>query len=353
MSVCLQRWITEEKEKIYLATAVQNLKTQTLCSNTTNSSLSSCVHQFSSFSALLDAGWRKRKRRRERKRRRKGGGGVLLSFFWPEPLIFLRAQQELGRRSPRLPRVLLVCAYHLHTFLAGWRGLDLIKASSHKFPPRILLVLAALNPYLWWWPLMMACCCPKTTRRGWEDGGWKDGEKERRRIGRKGNSFCAVKTKEKAKGEEEKTAVEREREREDKWVLCVRRSSLFLSLFPTLCMSLSFWLLNQAPFCVKQLPLMTDLWWGRGSELRIGSGITKHARELCKLSLFLSQMCLLSLCPPWPESATSSSKGWTIASLKYKDKLIVNRSHEKTWTSNTLLLQWRVASGTIQEVHCD
>lgn len=38
-------------------------------------------------------------------------------------------------------------------------------------------------------------------------------EKERRCIGRKGNSFCAVKTKEKAKErkKKKKTAVERER----------------------------------------------------------------------------------------------------------------------------------------------
>lgn len=38
-------------------------------------------------------------------------------------------------------------------------------------------------------------------------GGRKDGEKERRCIGRKGNSFCAVKTKERKK----KTAVKRGR----------------------------------------------------------------------------------------------------------------------------------------------
>lgn len=79
---------------------------------------------------------------------------------------------------------------------------------------------------------MMARCCPKKkhnqTRgektegggvRGGvrEGGGGKTREKERRCKGRKGNSFCAAKTKEKAKeGKKKKSAVEREREREDK-----------------------------------------------------------------------------------------------------------------------------------------
>lgn len=50
-----------------------------------------------------------------------------------------------------------------------------------------------------------------------EGGGGKTREKERRCKGRKGNSFCAAKTKEKAKeGKKKKSAVEREREREDK-----------------------------------------------------------------------------------------------------------------------------------------
>ncbi len=181
------------------------------------------------FSSLLS--YRCRKKKKER--RRKGGGGVLLSFFWPEPLFFLRAQQELGRRSPRLPRVLLVCAYHLHTFLAGWRGLTLIKASSLQFPPRIPLVLAAMNPYLQRWPLTLACCCPKATRGGWEDRG--GGKTARKRGDLKSNSFCAVKTKEKAKERKKKL---QSREREDKWVLCVRWSSLSLSLSAPLCLCL-------------------------------------------------------------------------------------------------------------------
>lgn len=194
-----------------------------------------------------------------------GGGGVWLSFFWPEPLIFLWAQQELGRRPPHLPGVLVVCAYHLHTFLTGWRGLALIKGSSRVFPPRILLVPAAMNPYLqwWWWLLTVAHRHSRETR--WRQGGQRDG--------RKGKSFSEGKTKENAK--EGKKNL-----REDKWVLCVQLSP---SLPPLLCISPSFWLLNQAPFCVKQLPLMTDLCWGWGSKLSTGSAV-RHAMKLCKLS---------------------------------------------------------------------
>lgn len=246
----------------------------------------------------------------EGEERRKGVGGVLLPFFWPEPLIFLRAQRELDRRLPRLPRVLLVCAYHLHTFLAGWRGLTLIKASSHKFPPRILLVLAAMNLYLWWrLLLLMACCCPKATRHGGKKG-WSGGGREREAMHRKkGQQFLGNENKRESKGEEEKTAAERE----DKWVLCVRWSSVPLSLLsPPLCpcFSLSSWLLNQAPFCVKQLPLMTDLWQGQGSKLSIGSAVTQHAMDLCKNSL------LPNFCPSQPERASHVPGRWTIESWK-------------------------------------
>lgn len=278
MSMCYKD--EEQEEQLILpSNCSTDTKTKTpgFCSNTKTSSISLCVNKF----ALLCT----RRRRMKKKKEEKEVGGVLLPFFWPEPLIFLRAQRELDRIPPRLPRVLLVCAYNLHTFLAGWRGLTLIKASPHKFPPSVLLVLAAMSLYLWWWLLMVACCCPKATRQGGKDGVVVGGEeKEMRCIGRKGNSFWAMKTKEKAKGEEEKTAVEGE----DKWVLCVRWSSVPLSLLlsPALypCFSLSSWLLNQAPFCVKQFPLMTDLWWGQGSKLRQGSAVTQHAMDLCKNS---------------------------------------------------------------------
>lgn len=83
------------------------------------------------------------------------------------------SQQELGRRPPRL---LLLCAYHLHAFLPGWRGLALIKASSRVFPPRIP---AAMNPYLpWrWWPLTVVRRHSKETR--WRQGGQRDVLEER------------------------------------------------------------------------------------------------------------------------------------------------------------------------------
>lgn len=152
----------------------------------------------------------------------KGGGDVWLSFFWPEPLSFLWAQQELGRRPPHLPRVLLVCAYHLHTFLPGWRGLTLIKALSRIFPSRN--------------PAGPGCheSIPAVAMVA-ADGGAPPFQRSQmttgrteRCIGRKGNSFCEGKTKENAK-------EGKKNRREDKWVLCVRLS---LSLPPLLCISL-------------------------------------------------------------------------------------------------------------------
>lgn len=123
----------------------------------------------------------------------KGGGDVRLSFFWPEPLSFLWAQQELGRRLPHLPRVLLVCAYHLHTFLPGWRGLALIKALSRIFPSRNpagpgchesipAVVMAAADGGV-----------PPFRRSQMTTG------RTERCIGRKGNSFCEGKTKERGR----------------------------------------------------------------------------------------------------------------------------------------------------------
>lgn len=262
----------------------------------------------------------------KRKRRGKGGGGVL-SFFWPEPLIFLRAQQELGRRSPRLPRLLLVCAYHLHIF----QGLTPNKALSRKFPPRILLVPCCHESHTcgggsgrWWWRAVVQ---RQQERGGRILGGGK---------AKSGQQLLCRENKRESKAESEKKLLqERERERgriNEPSVCGGALSPLALSYSPTLCMSLSFWLLNQAPFCVKQLPLMTDLCWGQGLKLRTGSAVTQHARELCKLSppllcLNLSSIAVFSsvrklLQKHWP--------WWTIASLEYDDKPIVNKSHKKT-----------------------
>lgn len=239
MSECLQRWITgENKLKIYLATAVQKLKTQQHHVATLQTHLTARVER---FLCPPRCGVKKEKKKKKKKRWRRCFVVILLTWAAHLPLSSAGA-----RPAARLayPGSFLVCASHLHTFLAGWRGLALIKASSHKFPPRILLVLRCHESV----PVAAVAAddgtllSKKKTQpdEGWEDrgrggeggregGGGKTREKERRCKGRKGNSFCAAKTKEKAKeGKKKKSAVERERE--DKWVLCVWWSSLALSL---------------------------------------------------------------------------------------------------------------------------
>lgn len=223
MSECLQRWITgENKLKIYLATAVQKLKTQQHHVATLQTHLTARVER---FLCPPRCGVKKEKKKKKKKRWRRCFVVILLTWAAHLPLSSAGA-----RPAARLayPGSFLVCASHLHTFLAGWRGLALIKASSHKFPPRILLVLRCHESV----PVVAVAADDgtllskkKTTRRGvrrqrgggWgrEGGGGKTREKERRCKGRKGNSFCAAKTKEKAKeGKKKKSAVERERERE-------------------------------------------------------------------------------------------------------------------------------------------
>lgn len=84
----------------------------------------------------------------------------------------------------------------------------------------------------------------------------------------------------------------------------------------SMCSSLSFWLLNQAPFCVKHLPLLTDLCWGQRSKLGTGSAVTQLVKNAVPPSTNMFSVTA---------GCCGAAGWWTAAWLK----LIVNKSNHK------------------------
>ena len=216
------------------------------CSNTTNSSHISSRSCWTVSTSLCPPRCRvkkekkKKKEKKEKKKKRCRRCFVVILLTWAAHLPLSSAG---ARPAARLayPGSFLVCASHLHTFLAGWRGLALIKASSHKSPPRILLSLRGHESV----PGAAGAADDgmrrskkkkkkKATRRGvrrQREGGREGEERQERKRGdvKEERATVSVQRKqEKAKEGKKKSAVERERE--DKWVLCVQQSSLALSL---------------------------------------------------------------------------------------------------------------------------
>ena len=208
------------------------------CSNTTNSSHISSRSCWTVSTSLCPPRCRvkkekkKKKEKKEKKKKRCRRCFVVILLTWAAHLPLSSAG---ARPAARLayPGSFLVCASHLHTFLAGWRGLALIKASSHKFPPRILLVLRCHESV----PVAAVAAddgmllSSNQTRGEKTEGGREGEERQERKRGdvKEERATVSVQRKqEKAKEGKKKSAVERERE--DKWVLCVQQSSLALSL---------------------------------------------------------------------------------------------------------------------------
>lgn len=160
----------------------------------------------------------------KKRKKEKGGGDVLLSFFWPEPLIFLRAQRELGRRSLAYPGSFLVCAYHLHTFLEA----------SLSLKPR----LTDSPPESCWssQPWIRTCGgggrCGVVLKRP-DEGEKMGGGKTEEMYRKKGQQFLCGENKR----EEEKKNCSQERERINESSVC--GGALSPSLSPPLCACLA------------------------------------------------------------------------------------------------------------------